>query len=167
MLPFITAYGPKTRVLLSFPEQPHGRTKQAFRDESNINNIVAQFLKTGTLEFTRKHEPQYGDVTGADFQTAMDTILAAKSMFADLPAKLRSRFANDPAQFLDFVQDEDNREEATRLGLLKPRAPGATPLAPRGAEGAEQPQNRTQDGRFTFDKPPAGPSGDGKTNSNT
>lgn len=123
-LPFKTAYGPKLSQAVTgldcSADHPYGRTKQAFRDESNINNIMQKFIKTGTLEFTNKNQPRYGDVTGADFQLFNNIIAAANTMFAEMPAALRNRFENDPAKFLDFVQNENNRAEATELGLLKP-----------------------------------------------
>lgn len=128
-LPFHTAYGPKNRVLLECPEKPFGRTKQSFRDESDINNIVARFIKTGTLEFVRKNEPRYGDVIGADFQAAQNIIATANSMFSELPAKLRGRFDNDPAAFFNFIQDPASRDEARTLGLLKPEVAPAAPAA--------------------------------------
>lgn len=132
---FITSYGPKIKVSLTFPEG-NGRTKQSHKDECDINQIMARYQKTGILDFTAKHEAQYGDVVGLDFQRGLEIIGQAKAMFADMPSKLRARFSNDPGEFLDFVQDPENREEARRLGLLKPEEQVATPPsapAPRAA----------------------------------
>lgn len=126
---FITAYGPKVKQQL-ICEPGFGRTKQSFKDECDINNILKRFQKTGVLDFVNKHAAQYGDVIGADFQSAMNIIAQANSMFADLPAHLRTRFENDPAQFLDFVADEKNRPEALELGLLKQPAPEPVVEAP-------------------------------------
>lgn len=123
---FITAYGPKVKVSQHFPEG-FGRTKQSFAAECDINNIMARYAKTGVLDFANQHAPQYADCTGIEFEAGMQTIAAAKSMFADLPAELRSRFENDPAQFLDFVNDDRNHEEAKELGLLRPEPAPATP----------------------------------------
>lgn len=116
---FFTAYGPKLKVTLDCPPG-FGRTKQAFKAETDINTIIASYLRTGVLDFAKKHEPRYGDVIGADFQSAMNIIASAKSMFEDLPAQLRARFENDPAKFLDFVQDERNTAELEELGLSVP-----------------------------------------------
>lgn len=116
---FVTAYAPKFRVRteISAPS----RTKQAFKDECDINKILSRYLKTGILDFTARNEPRYGDCTGLEYQSAMNTVAAARSLFAELPAAIRNRFENEPALFLDFVQDEKNREEATQMGLLKPK----------------------------------------------
>lgn len=133
---FRTAYGPKAKVSISF-EGP-GRTKQAHKAECDINNILARFKRTGVLDFQQKHAPQYGDVTAIDFQEAQFIIAEAKGMFAALPAHLRSRFENDPAKFLAFVQDERNRNEAEDLGLLKEKVKPEPPEAPSGASGKAQ-----------------------------
>lgn len=134
---FRTAYGTHLREQITFVGP--GRTKQAFKDECDVNNIVARFMKTGVLDAQNRHAPRYGDCTGLEFQAGMEIILKAKNIFAALPAKLRDRFQNDPGKFLDFVQDEENREEATKLGLLKPKAPEATPLPTPPASDAPTP----------------------------
>lgn len=130
---FNSAYSPKIRVRIS--STLPSRTKQSFKAECDINTIISRFLKTGILDFAQKNEPRYGDCTGIEYQNAMQTVAEAKSLFNDLPAALRARFANEPANFLDFVQDEKNREEAQALGLLKEpvaasEALPATPPAP-------------------------------------
>ena len=106
----ISAYGPKMKVSLTFPAD-EGRTKQSFKDECDINNIMARFQKTGVLAFANKFEARYGDVTGVDFGEAMRVVADARSMFAEMPARLRDRFANDPARFLEFVQNPANKDE--------------------------------------------------------
>lgn len=118
LMDFKTAYGPKLRVQVD--NVSPSRTKQAFKDECDINTIISRFLRTGVMNFTAKNEPRYGDCTGIEFDAAMRTVANAQSLFNELPAALRHRFENEPAKFLDFVQDEKNREEATALGLLKP-----------------------------------------------
>lgn len=136
---FVTPYGPKLRVSMDFTDQP-SLTKQSFKNECDINVIMAQYLKTGVIDFAQKHAPRYGDATGADFQDAMLIVAESRSMFNDLPANLRNRFNNDPALFLDFVHDEANREEMAELGLLKPAqrplgsAPAPTPIPSASAQ---------------------------------
>lgn len=128
-----------------------GRTKQSFKAECDINTIISRFLRTGVLDFAQKNQPRYGDCTGVDYQAALNTVAAAKSLFQELPAALRSRFENEPAKFLEFVQDERNYEEARALGLMKPVAklpePGAAlPPAP-DAHASHEPL-RAPDGTF-------------------
>jgi len=119
-LPFIIGpYAKKLKVSLDFDPETD-RTQQEFADECDINNIIARFDKTGILDFVNKHQPQYGDVTGLDFLEMQNQIVQAKNMFADLPSRIRDRFSNDPAKFLDFFNDPENAHEAARLGLLAP-----------------------------------------------
>lgn len=112
-------YSKKIRQSVEF-DLDQDRTQQEFADECDINNIMARYQKTGLIEFVNQHEPQYGDVTGYEFNAMQDQIVMAKNMFADLPSHVRDRFANDPARFLDFINDENNAQEAAKMGLLAP-----------------------------------------------
>jgi len=97
------------------------RTKQSFREETEINNIVAQYRATGLIEHVNKHGPKYGEMPSHDdFKEAMDVVTSSRSMFNELPAGMRNRFGNDPAQFLDFVGDDKNRDEMIEMGLISP-----------------------------------------------
>lgn len=148
----ISAYSSKIKVDITFPAN-EDRTKQSFKGEADINNIMARYQKTGVLDFAQKHEPQYGDVTGLDYEAGMQAIATAKSMFADLPSSVRARFQNDPREFLDFVQDTRNRDEARELGLLKPEAPRAG--GESSPPSAPQAQNRTEGAVETPEASPA------------
>lgn len=128
--PFIaSAYGPKIAYDLDCSGSKDF-AKQSFKAECDINTIMAKFIQTGVLDFVAKHEGRYGDCTGLDFQVAQQIIADASSMFQDLPAQVRARFENDPAQFLEFMEDPNSREEARELGLLRPEAAEDTP--PKG-----------------------------------
>ena len=107
---------PTKRVQITFP--PKGRTKQSFKDECDINKILAKYQKTGAIAHVNKHGAEYGFATSLDFTGAMLLIKQAQNMFDGLPSSIRNRFANDPAQFLDFVQDANNEKEMRTLGLL-------------------------------------------------
>jgi len=106
--------------------------QQNFKDETDINHIVRQFGLTGQLP-GKPLSPQYGDFTGVlDYHSAVNAVLAAQDDFMELPAQMRSRFNNDPAQLIDFLGNENNREEAIKLGLVaaKPISePSETPIA--------------------------------------
>lgn len=105
-------------------------TKQSFLEETDINTIVRRFNLTGQLpEDVRR--PVYGDYEGVfDFHSAMNAIVQAEESFEAMPADVRARFHNSPAEFVDFVAREENREEAIRLGLVdKPLAPAPAPQA--------------------------------------
>jgi phage internal scaffolding protein len=94
------------------------RAQQHHRDECDINVILERFGKTGQMP-VNAISGTYGDFSGVhDYHTAMNTLIAAESEFAALPANIRSRFANDPANLIEFLDNEDNRAEAEKLGLV-------------------------------------------------
>lgn len=108
---------------------------QSAEQESNINTIVRRFGLTGELP-TDVAIPRTGDFTGApDFHTAMNLVRQANEEFLRVPAHIRARFGNDPGAFIAFVEDDANRDEAARLGLLKMVVPPVSDKVP------EPPQN--------------------------
>jgi len=92
-------------------------TKQAFKDDCDINKIMARFIKTGIMDHVRDHGPQYGFASSDTFRESMEIVAKANSMFEELPSKIRNQFENDPGKFLDFVQDEKNLTEMQEMGL--------------------------------------------------
>nr|AVQ10222.1 minor capsid protein [Gokushovirinae environmental samples] len=140
-------------------------TSQQFLQESDINYIAEKFLRTGEAPQVL-NLPTAGDFSGIfDFQSAMNTLAQAKNEFMSLPAKIRNRFSNDPAQLLDFVADKDNYDEAVKLGFIQPKetpdgqsstgSPETTPEKPardagtaatkRQDEGTKKPRRRTDE----------------------
>lgn len=106
--------------------QDKSLAKQSFADECDINTIVRRFNLTGELP-SNVRMPTYGDFTGIfDFHSAMNAIALANESFDAMPAEVRARFHNNPAEFVAFCSDEANRDEARRLGLVKPEDLEAT-----------------------------------------
>lgn len=101
------------------------RTKQSFAKECDINNLMKKYEKDGLIDHVNQHRGYYGDLPlNIDYQHSLNVILAAERSFASLTGQIRGRFANDPAAFLAFVQDPENRDEMIALGLLaKPTEP--------------------------------------------
>ena len=95
-------------------------TQQHFKDECDIKNILRQFTLTGVLPGAPL-SPRYGDFTGiGDYHSALNQVIAAENEFMALPAQIRSRFDNDPAKLIDFLEKSENKEEAIKLGLVNP-----------------------------------------------
>lgn len=95
------------------------RTRQSEAAACNINNIMRRYEKTGVIP-PAKRNAFYADVsTMGDYRTALHQVQSAQDYFMSLPAKLRSRFENDAAAFLDFVSDPANRDEMVELGLIE------------------------------------------------
>jgi len=115
-------------------------TQQSFREDSDINVILERFNITGELPSGSSGEPRYGDFleTPVDYKSALDVVMGAQSAFNALPARLRSRFDNEPSKFVDFVSDDRNRAEAIELGLLDVSSVHPSDSAPAG--GAPDPQ---------------------------
>nr|QJB19120.1 MAG: internal scaffolding protein [Microvirus sp.] len=106
-------------------------TKQAFMAEADINTIMSRYDRTGSYydpTVIPSSQPKFGDYVGADDYLAMQNALVEADLaFAALPAKLRKRFDNDPAELLAFLEDKANLPEAIELGLVdRP----AEPVAP-------------------------------------
>lgn len=118
------------------------RTKQEFLEESDINFIVGQYEQTGIAPPV--NEGVYGDFSApelADYHTAQNLVIGAKELFMRVPARVRERFRNDPAELILFCQDPANTKEAHELGLLRddyvspssppgPTAPTVDPVKP-------------------------------------
>lgn len=99
-------------------------TKQAMKDECDINKIVARFTKSGVLP-DLKDNPMYGDFSDSvSYFDALQLVITAQDQFNGLSADVRARFGNDPAQFLAFAEDPSNQEEMVRLGLATVRDDG-------------------------------------------
>lgn len=118
---------------------PYGEslTIQAGKDDADIN-VIAQ--RMGLLG----HMPEpldpafYADASNLpDLRAVLEYSRDAEAAFLALPAPMRSRFHNNAAELWEFVLDENNREEAIRLGLIAKPAPegtqeaaGSTPQTP-------------------------------------
>ncbi len=97
------------------------RTKQSAKNECDINQILAKYLRTGVVspENLSKRQAAFADVSEVgDYHASLNKVIEAKDAFMTLPAKIRSRFQNDPGQLLDFVADSNNRDEAIELGII-------------------------------------------------
>lgn len=95
------------RVLVEFGPT---RTARSPNSVTDINEIMRRAEKAGYLLDSNAlgNRPQiYGDFTGSDFETAMNTIAKVHSDFEALPATVREDFGNDPRNLLDAMQSED------------------------------------------------------------
>lgn len=102
-------------------------TQQHFKDECDINKILAKYAKTGQLPDMIKKNPIYGDFAeSVDYHEAMNTMLLAQEQFANLPAEVRKRFQNEPQEFLEFANNPENLHEMVKLGLATYK-PGQEP----------------------------------------
>lgn len=125
------------------PKDPSGtsRTKQSFKDDCDINAIVRRWQATGVLEHVLNIEPRYGDFSNAtDYLDAKQRVINAERNFEALPSSLREASGNDPAKFIEWIHDPENRQEleAEGLGELAKHLHGATEPIPETPSDAPQ-----------------------------
>jgi len=115
------------------------RTQQHFKDETDINNILRQFNITGQLP-TKAITPRYGDFTNiGDYHTALNAVIAAEDEFMTLPAQLRARFDNDPAELIEFLNNPENLQEAQKLGLVNKYEASAPNMESTSEKAGDEP----------------------------
>jgi phage internal scaffolding protein len=99
-------------------------TEQCHKDGCDVMNILSKYALTGDWPSKSPREPSYMDCVGApDYCEALSIIESATGAFNSFPADFRLKMGNDPKNFLSWIHDPANKEEAQNLGLLKPDAP--------------------------------------------
>lgn len=139
------------------------RTKQAGKDEVNVNFIVENFRRTGALPpRSNAARAVYGDYSSVDdFHSQANRMLAAQEAFDSLPAKTRRAFGDDPQELVAryFSDDPADRELLIEHDLVE-----ATPedrQALEAAKAAATPRVETpapsgaEDGAASTEKKPA------------
>lgn len=114
------------------------RTEQAHKDACDINKIIKRYDINGLIQKVDIMDGIENDVSGYDFHAAMEIVAKAQEGFAGMPSSIRNRFQNDPGKLLDFVQDENNYDEALRMGIVAER-PSAPPTPPPADPPADPP----------------------------
>lgn len=134
-------------------------TKQSFKDECDINVIMARYQKTGLLEHVRQGVPQYLDQPGFDYFEAQSFIAGANSLFQSLPADVRAQFENHPGIFLRWMEDPANAAKAREMGLMPPEATqegsGYPPIDPAAKSAPARSTQRVEASSKAGDTPPS------------
>lgn len=120
---------PRTGELKPCPSM----TKQSFVEECDINNIIKAYSRTGQLRHISAKAAMgaYQDLPDdLDYQNALGIVMAGEAAFASLPSAVRNRFGNDPEQFLAFLADPANQDEAIKMGLATDNRPAPAQPAP-------------------------------------
>lgn len=115
----------KQRKRVQWKSDLPSMTQQHLKDECDVNSILEKYRRTGYIGNINSRQPIGGDFSQLqDFKQNLDMVKEAHNMFESLPAHVRKRFANDPANLIDFVNDSQNYDEAVKLGLVtKPVKP--------------------------------------------
>lgn len=105
-----------SRVSLSLDTT--GGASSADAKGANINTIVAQYKKHGTLPAVHRSNPLYGDFTfPEDIHEMREAVYAAEDRFSNLPASVRTLCENDWVIFLDLFADPVQRSRLVEAGL--------------------------------------------------
>lgn len=124
-----------------------GRTKQSFKDSTDINKILAKAQLTGSLSHYEKHGAFYADFSEmpTDPFEARALLERGTAIFNEAPSEIRREFRNDPIAFFNFCNDPAN---SGRLRELLPAiaergkyfpdvSPSTPPNALLGEKGPE------------------------------
>lgn len=129
-------YRPHARVQFDNVDPTTGEvlpsmTKQEFKNECDINNVIKQFKPhhMAAMLQANLNSGAYTDLPDSyDYQQSLDLVREAERQFLTVPAKVRERFGQDPGQFLAFLNNPDNLKEARDLGLAKPEVAPPPPV---------------------------------------
>lgn len=133
----------RTHERLHALHDPEEVTKQAPKDECDINRILKQYSKTGLITHLNRGASDFADLPDqSDFQEALNTVQRAQEAFSELPALVRARFGNDPSSFLEAFNDPSRWKELQELGLIELRTP---PLDQAEAAAAAPPATKAED----------------------
>lgn len=131
-------YSQKKRIQKQFKKP--SLAKQSFAKECDINHIMSRFQKDGLVTHLNKNQEQYGFAPAIEFREALDLVAKSRELFAGLPSTIRTRFNNNPAEFLEFCENPDNRSEMAVLGLIEKPDTGYRETADRPTDSESAPQ---------------------------
>lgn len=118
---FRTRYDPGDNHQYGYSSDKPTMTKQSFKDECDINNIINRYNKTGLVDHVMKGEGKYGDFQDAeDYLQSCQKVIEAQEAFQALPSHVRLSFQNDPYKFLVFALDPSNSGSLVKMGLATP-----------------------------------------------
>jgi len=136
-------FTPRSRVYT--PNPGESKTEQSFKKECDVNHILKSFgaVKASPAYQEKLASATYGYAPSESFYEATNLSLESKALFDELPSALRKRFNNSPGELLAFVENDENYDEASALGLV-PISPDKPPAEPAPeAEKAESDSSTT------------------------
>ena len=117
------------------------RTKQSFKDQADINKILARAQHGDTISHLAKYGAVYGDFTDVDdLLTAHEKLTRGTEIFNDLPSEVRREFGQDPVEFFKFVNDPANADRLADVlpDLAKPGTQRVAPVRTAASEAAKK-----------------------------
>lgn len=120
------------------PKYKDGRTKQAFKDECDVNKIIARAQREGGIAHAQKYDKAvYGEFADYDLLTAFNMVEKANTIFADLPSEVRKEFNGDAFAFAAWASMPENADKLSEKipALAQPGRQLPNPVK-RGGTGA-------------------------------
>lgn len=103
--------------------------QQQFVEEQDINTIVKRFQVTGAFPMGPDGPAVYGDFSGiTDYDSALETIDRAERSFMALPAEVRDRFKNNPANLINWANEARDEEEFLTRFAVRTEPPVVAPV---------------------------------------
>lgn len=91
---------------------------QASKNETDVNVIMANYVRTGAMTSQNNKTPMYGDFTmKMDLQQAFKLSEQAREGFMSLPPNVRALANNDPVKFVEMMQDRNNWPRFAQAGM--------------------------------------------------
>ena len=103
-----------------------GKTQQHFKEQTDVNNIIAHYSQTGIDPYAeRARNQQFGFASTKSYHDALTEIAEVNSAFESLPSAERAEYFNDPGIWLESMMkpepetetnvSEEASEEASEL----------------------------------------------------
>lgn len=117
------------------------KVQPQFAEESDINNIMRKYAKTGIFPDATR-QAQYLDISeGVNFTEMQNKVLEMNRLFNDLPSEVRHELRT-PEEFYNSFQSKTGIARLEALGILSRKENPATESV--GAGSGVQPQNEPQ-----------------------
>lgn len=132
--------------------------KEEFRDEANINSIMAKAQRTGILvdpaKINTARTARFDNLgTPRTYQEIQNQMVQLNKEFEKLPSEVRLMFHNDPGNMLDYMADPANEEDCIQLGLMPSKAVAKPPEGEEvGQTGTPAPEKPTPEEPSTPEK---------------
>jgi len=118
----------RNRIQFTQPDDEEIRVEQSHKQEADINNIVKKhgldlIAKTAAMQTFK-----YDENPSNDFQEVMQAVITAEKSFSSIPSEIRKEFDNNPAKFMDFIYNPDNKQKMIDMGLSPKPEPKQAPI---------------------------------------
>lgn len=123
------------------------KTDQSFRKDCDVNTIISKFKKTGQITHLARNQGVYADLsTVTDLLSSLNQVKQAEEAFMTIPSELRYRLNNSPAEFVEWINDPKNNEEAIKYGLKsRSEIPDEPKTLTKEKPNAKSPKNTDPD----------------------